>query len=399
MTFPISVGQALAFLSAHPLVSQTETLPIRAALGRRLAYPVVAKVDRPFANLSAMDGYAVRLVDVASPNSTLEIVGEVAAGVAPQLSLVAGQAARIFTGAALPDGADHIVVQEDTTANGRYVTCDKAADMAQYIRHKGQDFSLGAEILPEGHVLSAMDLALIAAANLDMVTVIRKPRVAVLANGRELKSPGSTLSFGEIPNATTFGLIPLLESFGADVTDLGVAGDNVDAITSKITNADKFDLFVPCGGASVGAHDHMKAAFVGAGFETLFTKLKLRPGKPSWFATRGRQRVLGLPGNPASAFVCARLLIGPLLGEPWKDGFVNATLTHDLPAEGKRDHFMRGRARVSANATLEVDIDADQDSGRLLPFATANVLVFRPAGADAASAGELVQTLPIGPII
>lgn len=394
----ISVDAALALLAANPLPQATETVPISAALGHRLAAPLVAKVSRPPAAVSAMDGYAVRLDDVRQASAILRVIGEAPAGTPFDGQINQGETVLIFTGGEIPQGADHIVIQEDTTRNGETVTCKDAYTAPQFVRTAGLDFSQGETLISAGTTLGPAHLAIAAAANHGTLDVTRRPRVGLLANGDELRAPGSDLKRGQIVNSNPAALAPLIMAWGGDGVDLGVAGDSEASIREHIAAATDIDLFVPIGGASVGDHDHMRAAFAAEGFAPVFQKVAVKPGKPTWFSSRGNTRVLGLPGNPASALVCAHLFLSVLLGSEWTARQVIARLAKPLKENGNREQFLRAVASLNSDGQVTVEAASDQDSSLLRPFLNCNALIRREIGADAKAIGDPVKILLIGPL-
>lgn len=391
-------AEALAAILSHAVSPGTETVPLAGALGRRLASPVTAAIARPSAAVSAMDGYAVRLADVGEANARLTVIGEAPAGTPFHGTVSAGQAVRIFTGGELPDGADHIVIQEQVARDGDTITCERAYTQADYIRPRAMDFDSGETVLAAGTTLGPAELSLAAAANLATLDVYRRPRVGLIANGDELRPPGSDIRPGEVVNSNPVSLGALIESWGGDAVDLGIAEDSVAAIQSRIASAEDIDIFLPVGGASVGDHDHMRPAFAGAGFEPIFARIGVRPGKPTWFSQRSAQFVLGLPGNPASAYVCAHLFLKPLLtGQPSR--IVQAQTATPLKSNGPRMHFMRAIAEIDAAGTVTVTAAANQDSSLIRPLAASNALIQREPDASAATAGTPVPILLVGPLV
>ena len=390
-------AEALAAILGHATSPRAETVPLTAAPGRRLAAPVTAAIARPSAAVSAMDGYAVRLADVSAVGAQLSVIGEAPAGTPFQGAVNAGEAVRIFTGGELPDGADHIVIQEHVARDGDVITCVHAYTEADFIRPRAMDFDDGETVLEAGTVLGPAELSLAAAANLATLQVYRRPRVGLLANGDELRPPGSDVRPGEVVNSNPVSLGALIESWGGDAFDLGIAADSVADIQSRIAGDDEIDIFLPVGGASVGDHDHMRPAFAGAGFEPIFARIGVRPGKPTWFSRREAQFVLGLPGNPASAYVCAHLFLKPLLTGQL-NRIVQAQTATPLKPNGPRMHFMRARAAIDESGVLTVTQAANQDSSLIRPLAASNALIQRDPDAPAAETGTPVPILPVGPL-
>lgn len=394
MSALISVETALSLLAQHACPAEEETIPLSQALGRTLAQPVTSRLTLPPSDVSAMDGYAVRIADVHDAGAELKLIGETPAGDVPSRSLGPGEAMRIFTGAPLPAGADHILIQEEAERDDETVRVRIAQEKAQFVRKAGIDFNTGDELVTAGTRLGPAELAIAAAGNHADLVVGRRPKVAIIAGGNELRPPGSDLKPGQIVDSISTALGALVRCWGGEPVAIGIARDSVASIREQIDAAGDADIIVPVGGASVGDHDHTKAAFVEAGAEIVFSKIAVKPGKPTWFATRGRQRVLGLPGNPASAYVCAHLFLRPLLpSAPSPDAFA-ASLDTSLAANGSRETYLRGRA-VAGPSGMCVEALPNQDSSLLRPFLTANCLIRRPAGAAPAAGGDVVDCLPL----
>jgi len=398
MTGLISVDEALKRLLQNRLPDQSETVSLEASLGRRLAAPLMAHVDKPPAPMSAMDGYAVRLADVRQPNTVLTVIGEAAAGRPFKGAVAAGTAVRIFTGAIVPSGADHIIIQENTSRDGDVVTSLEGYDDARHVRHAGIDFKSDDVLVEPGTLLNSLHLAVAAAGNNATAKVQKRLRVGLLSNGDELRPPGSELAEGEIVNSNPFGLIGMIEHWGGECITLGTAGDSIEAIQAHI-DAANVDIIVPIGGASVGDHDHMQAAFSDRGFESVFQKIAVRPGKPTWFSRKDNCLALGLPGNPASAFVCAHLFLAPLLGHDWRTHLIPARLQSSLSANGPREHFMRARIEIDQSGALVIEPAPSQDSSLLRTFVKYNALIQRAPTDPERAAGDTVQALPLSRIL
>ena len=297
----------------EPLPS--ESAPLIEAEGRVLAADVAALRTQPPADMSAMDGYAVKAADVAKVPVDLKLVGEVAAGRPFSGEVHAGEAARIFTGGVVPPGADTIVIQENTERDGERITVKSPSPAGRHIRRAGLDFKEGQVLLPRGHRLTDRDVMLAAAMSHPALPVYRRPKVAVLATGDELKPPGAALGAGEIVYSNGFALMALAKNEGALVTDLGIVPDKVDATVEAIrkARASGADVLVTTGGASVGDYDLVQRGLKAEGLELSFWRVALRPGRPMMNGRLGSMHVLGLPGNPVSAYVCSYLFLVPLL--------------------------------------------------------------------------------------
>ncbi len=395
MTALISVNDALQALAPHALDAGEETIPVDVALGRVLAQNVLARTTTPPADVSAMDGYAVRLSDTREAGNRLQVTGEIPAGTLPSHPIAAGEAIRIFTGAPLPDGADHILIQEEARRTGDMIEVTSPQTSSRHIRKAGRDFAEGDVLVPLGTHLSPADLGLAAAGNNSTVTVLKRPIIAIIPGGDELLPPGSELEPGKIVDSNSTALAALIRAWGGEPVAHGIAGDTVEKIRRLIDASDEADLILPIGGASVGDYDYMKTAFQDAGAEILFSGIAVRPGKPTWFARKGQQRVLGLPGNPASAFVCAHLFLKALLSKTaGPTGNFSARLETDMPAGGFRETYYRAVARRS-DAAHSVSPLPDQDSSLLRPLQTANCLIRRLPNTPAASVGEEVECLDL----
>lgn len=395
----LSVAEARARMLADATRLGVEEVELSRSLGRVLAAPIVADRDQPPFDASAMDGWAVRRADLA-PGARFRVAGESAAGRAHARPVQAGQAVRIFTGAPVPPGADLVVIQENATRQGDAVgfQIDREPPPSN-IRPAGGDFHAGDVLLMAGTRLDAWTLALAAAAGWATLDVARRPRVAILATGDELVPPGHVPAPDQIFESGSFALAALVQAWGGEATRLKAQADDLAAIAAAVKAA-QADLVVTVGGASVGDHDLVKPALATLGLSLRVETVAVRPGKPTWFGTLGDgRRVLGLPGNPASALVCAELFLRPLLAAlagadpalPMSAG----ALTHPLPANGPREHWLRAARAVDAEGRVTVTPFPDQDSSLIGVFSRADCLVARPAGAAAAGVGDVVQLLPL----
>jgi len=380
----VADAQALVLKDAQPLAA--EDVPLAAAHGRVLAADLVALRTQPPAPVSAMDGYAVRAVDVAAAPARLKLIGEVAAGHPFDRPVGAGEAARIFTGGVLPDGADTVVIQEVTAREGDTVIVQQPSAKARHIRAEGLDFKAGETLLARGRALTARDLALAAAMNYPALPVHRRPKVALLATGDELVRPGETPRHGQIVYSNGFALMAQVESEGADALELGIVPDRLDATIAAVRRARELeaDVLVTTGGASVGEHDLVQRAFAAEGLTLSFWKVALRPGRPLMHGLLGRMQVLGLPGNPVSAFVCGVLFLVPLLRRlsgraDLGPDIESAVLGRDLPANDERTDYLRAELTPGPDGAPVATPFAIQDSSMLAPLAKAGCLVIREA--------------------
>ena len=309
----ISVSEAITLLLEHRSSRPVITMALANCLGATLAEDIKAKITLPPLAASAMDGYAVKLSDVRKAGVKLTVIGESPAGHPFQGTVNMGEAVRIFTGGAVPKGADHIVIQENAEREDDILTTLFDNETPRHIRQAGIDFAKGDTLLTKGTVIGPMHIAIAAAANHAVLPIYKRPVIALIANGDELKVPGSEVFETDIISSNPAGLGALIRHWGGEVMDMGIASDSLEAITSLIHKAKDADIIVPVGGASVGDHDYMRDAFKTCGLTSIFEKVAVRPGKPTWFGTLksktgDEQVVLGLPGNPASAVVCAHLL-------------------------------------------------------------------------------------------
>jgi molybdopterin molybdotransferase len=391
----ISVAEAEARILTGAKPTAPEAVALAEAHTRILASPLIARRTHPPRDVSAMDGYALRHADAPAPGITLPIALRIQAGETPP-PLPPGAAARIFTGAALPDGADTIVIQEDTTASGDTVTLNIALPPGSHVRRAGYDMAEGDVLLPGGAPLGPAQLALAAAAGHVTLSVHRRPRVAFLATGDELVPPGVTPEGTQIIASTGPALAALVTIWGGAFIDLGIAPDNEAAIREAARPGLAADILVTQGGASVGDADLVKPALTPLGLTVDFWKIAMRPGKPLMVGDIGATKIIGLPGNPVSALVCATLFLQPLVrilgGGAWTgQPLRTATLAAPLKANDQRQDYLR--ARLADDGT--VTAFPLQDSGNLSTLARANALILRAPHAPAANAGESVAVVQI----
>lgn len=388
----LPVETALERLLAGVVPLSPEMVPIDAARGRILAENLTATVTQPPFAASAMDGYAIRWADIPGP---WRVIGEAAAGRGFAGSTMPGETVRIFTGAPLPNGADTIVIQEEIACSGNTAALagEGPTHKGAHIRAAGQDFAHGDTLAGAGDRLTPPRLGLLAAAGHGTLPVVRRPRVTLIATGDELVPPGTTPGPDQIVSSNPAMLRALFESIGAQVTDPGIIRDDRIALAAALTGADA-DLIVTIGGASVGDHDLVVPVLRELGADIDFWKIALRPGKPMLAGRLGKTRIIGLPGNPVSAFVCALLFAVPLLDRLGgrRDSLPTEMLplAGPLPANGlRRDHL---RARRTPAGALPF---ASQDSARLGILASADLLIIREPRAQAAAAGDLMSCIAL----
>jgi molybdopterin molybdotransferase len=401
----ISVAEALArVLASAPEPLGAESVAVEAALGRTLASDVHAlRTQPPFAN-SAMDGYALRAADTRPAPARLRLVGESAAGRAFAGALGANEALRIFTGAPMPEGADTVLVQENATREGDFLVVKASETVAHNVRAAGIDFVEGELLLAAGRRLSSRDLALAAAANHPSLAVRRRPRVAVLATGDELVRPGGALGPAQIVASNNYAVAGIVTACGGEPIDLGIAADEMVALAHSFRRAQEIeaDVLVTLGGASVGDYDLVQKALIDAGLELGFWRIAMRPGKPLMQGRLGAMRVLGLPGNPVSAIVCAMLFLIPLLralaGDPaaGEDASEPAILGADVGANDLRQDYLRAKLTREPGGALVAEPVASQDSSLVKLLAQAQCLVIRAPHAPAARRGEPCRIIRFG---
>ncbi|WP_421998505.1 gephyrin-like molybdotransferase Glp [Reyranella sp.] len=396
----LSVRDAHARVIAAFEALPSETVPVSEAAGRVLAHAPAARLTQPPADLSAMDGYAVRAEDVPAAPATLTLVGAAPAGGSYDQALKPGETVRIFTGGPLPMGADSIVIQEDTKADGSAITILEAPTRGRHIRKAGLDFAAGDTPLAAGRRLTARDVALAAAMNLPWLSVRRRPRVAILSTGNELVLPGEPVGRNQIVSSSGIAVAALVRAWGGDPTLFDIVRDDAQAIEASIAAGAQHDVLVTLGGASVGDHDLVQDALKARGFALDFWRIAMRPGKPLMFAARDRARVLGLPGNPVSTMVCALLFLRPAMerllgqaGDPVET--VPARLAVDVKANDTREDYVRSSLARAADGMLSVTPHPVQDSSMLSVLAEASALMVRPAHDPARKAGDTVAVIDL----
>jgi molybdopterin molybdotransferase len=395
---PVADALAAILAGAEPLAEEMVTL--EAAYHRVLARDLAARRTQPPQAMSAMDGYAVRAADAAQVNARLKVIGEVAAGRPFDRAIGKGEAARIFTGGVIPDGADAVVIQEDTIADGGSITVTEAAATGRHIRPAGVDFREGDLLLTAGSRLTERDLSLAASMNYPELPVRRRPKVALLATGDELVMPGSQPGPGQIVYSNGYALRALARAEGADTVDLGVAADTMEATTAGIRRAREAgaDILVTTGGASVGDHDLVKGALEAEKVAIAFWKIAMRPGKPMMHGRLGGMRVVGVPGNPVSSYVCTWLFVVPLIRalsgrKLTHHARETALLGRDLGANDVREDYLRARLEERDDGTLIAIPVNHQDSSLLANLAAAQALLIRAPFAPAAKAGSPCEIL------
>ena len=396
MTKLLPVAEALARVTAAFDPLPGEQISVADSLGRVLAEDVHARVSHPPVAVSAMDGYAVRSPDTADAPVVLRLIGEAPAGGAHDGTVGPGETVRIFTGGPVPDGADAIVIQEDTEAEGDKITMKTAVAEGRYVRPAGLDFSRGDLGLRAGQRMTPRHIGLAASMNLPWLSVRRRPRIALLATGDEIVRPGDPLGPNRIVSSNTLALSALIEEAGGVAVDLGIARDNEDSLRRMAAGAAGADLLVTTGGVSVGEHDLVQRIL--GELDLDFWRIAMRPGKPLLFGRINNTPMLGVPGNPVSALVCGMIFMRPAIdvmlglgGDPSPPE--TAVLGGDLGANDERQDYLRACLERGPNGDLRATPFDKQDSSMMSTLSAADCLIVRPAHAESAKAGERVEII------
>ncbi|MEA5579479.1 gephyrin-like molybdotransferase Glp [Anabaena sp. UHCC 0451] len=401
-------AEATILNSIQPLNNQQdiEFVDLLMANGRILATPVNSSLDFPHWDNSAMDGYAVRYADVQQARTDkpiiLEVVEEIPAGYQPQVTIKAGQAARIFTGAMMPAGADTVVMQETTHREENRVFIFTAPQPQEFVRHQGDFCQAGSEIVPAGISLTAAEIAVLAATQREQVSVFRLPRVAILSCGNELVMPEQLLKPGQIVDSNQYALATLMRELGAEVLLLGIIQDDPTALEEiigyAIANA---DIVISTGGVSVGDYDYIDKILPSLGGKIHFRAVQMRPGKPLTFATFPNSLYFGLPGNPVSALVTCWRFVQPTikklagLSQGWQPTFLKVRSQSELQSNGKMETYIHGKLNLVNGVYQFQKAEGNDSSGNLINLTQTNALAMLPVGKTLVYSGEEVFVLQL----
>jgi molybdopterin molybdotransferase len=399
----IRVEEARARLLAGLSRTGTEWIALDRARGRVLAEDLTARRDQPPCPVSAMDGYAVRGADLALPGRSLRLIGRSVAGHGFAGTLGAGETVRIFTGAPVPEGADAVALQEDATADGERITFAEAVAPGSFVRRQGLDFTTGSLALAAGTQLGPLQLGLAATAGHAWLPVRRRPRAAILSTGDELVRPGETPGPAQIVSSNANTLAAMVEAWGGEAVDLGIVPDQRPALAAAFQGLDDIDILLTSGGASVGEHDLVQEVATSCGMRLDFWKIAMRPGKPLMVGSLGRTTMIGFPGNPVSSAVCAILFLRgalrAMLGQDPALPVRRLPLAHELPANDRRQDYLRGTLEPLPDGRLTVRSAQRQDSSMFATLARADALIVRPPHAGPAEAGAPVEVVLLAEVL
>ena len=392
------VDEALATILAAFSPLPLQKISLQSARGKTLLEDVIAGTSHPLADMSSMDGFALRSEDTGT-TTPVTVVGESAAGAPFAGTLEKGQAVRIYTGAYLPNGADTIILLEETEEQDGTICAPTSLPEGRFIRRRAQDFGRDDCLIPAGSVLTSRLMALAALGLQSQVTVRRAPRIAIISSGNELVPAGGLPRFGQLINSNAIFLAQTLTSWGAEVTDLGILPDEEGALAKMLDDAAAFDLIVTTGGASVGKYDFM-AADIAKNTELGFWKIAMRPGKPLIFGHYDGTPLLGLPGNPVSVAICSLVFLAPVLAKlTATPTLVPAPITAisqtELPENDRRQDYLRAVMTKNDSGQAQVTAFAKQDSAMWMKMAEANAVIIRAPFAPAISAGTDVMAIPL----
>lgn len=407
LKFSVKQAENLILNLVQPLTDQ-EVIPLESALGRILAQPVTSKLDFPYWDNSAMDGYAVRFNDVQGCSQVnpaiLDIVAEIPAGVKPDKFIQVGQAARIFTGAMIPQGADTIVMQENTAREGDRVKIFIPPNKpGACIRYQGEYYQAGKELLNPGIVINAPEMAVLATAQCTQLTVYRRPKVAIFSTGDELISPAQSLQPGKIVDSNQYALAAFVSSLGAIPIILGIVKDDPQALTEMVLKAiNSADVVLSTGGVSVGDYDYVEQILAQLGGQIHIRSVAVKPGKPLTVATFSLMCLyFGIPGNPVSALVSCWRFVQPALKKlsglsgNWSPMFIKVRSRHNLPANGEKETYLWGNLHL-VDGVYEFELaGGSHSSANLINLAQTNALAVLKVNQSSIAVGEEVMVMPI----
>ena len=402
-------AETIIFNHVRPLNQEhdLEVVDLLTAFHRILATPVISSLDFPHWDNSAMDGFAVRYEDVQNSNSEnptiLEVVEEIPAGYEPKITIKKGQAARIFTGAIIPKGADTIVIQEKTKFQKNQVFIFATPQPQEFIRKQGDFYQAGTELLPAGISLNPAEIAILAAAQLPKISVFRRPRVAIFSSGDELITPEQILKPGQIVDSNQYALASLVRNLGAEVLTLGIVKDNPSALTETINYAiNNSDIVLSSGGVSVGDYDYIDNILASLGATIHFRAVQMRPGKPLTFATFPNSLYFGLPGNPVSALVTFWRFVQPAIKKlsgiktGWEAKVLKVKSHCELKSNGKMETYIWGKLKLNDGIYEFQQAGGNLSSGNLINLAQTNALAILRVGKTLVTPGEETFILQIG---
>ena len=402
-------AETIIFNAVQPLNQQhdIEIVDLLTAFHRILATPVISSLDFPHWDNSAMDGFAVRYEDVQNSNpenpTILAVVEKIPAGYQPQITIKPGQAARIFTGAIMPKGADTVVMQEKTNFQENQVFILAAPQPQEFVRHKGDFYQAGKELLPAGIPLNAAEIAILAAAQLHKINVFRRPKVAIFSSGDELVTPEQTLKPGQIVDSNQYALAALVRELNAEVLMLGIVKDDQTALTETINYAiNNSDIVLSSGGVSVGDYDYIDNILASLGAKIHFRAVQMRPGKPLTFATFPNSLYFGLPGNPVSALVTFWRFVQPTIkklsgiNQGWEAKLLKVKSHSELKSNGKMETYIWGNLNLNDGIYEFHQTSGNLNSGNLINLAQTNALAVLPVGKTLVTPGQETLVLQIG---
>ena len=402
-------AETIIFNHVRPLNQEhdLEVVDLLTAFHRILATPVISSLDFPHWDNSAMDGFAVRYEDVQNSNSEnptiLEVVEEIPAGYEPKITIKSGQAARIFTGAIIPKGADTIVIQEKTKFQKNQVFIFATPQPQEFIRKQGDFYQAGTELLPAGISLNPAEIAILAAAQLPKISVFRRLRVAIFSSGDELITPEQILKPGQIVDSNQYALASLVRNLGAEVLTLGIVKDNPSALTETINYAiNNSDIVLSSGGVSVGDYDYIDNILASLGATIHFRAVQMRPGKPLTFATFPNSLYFGLPGNPVSALVTFWRFVQPAIKKlsgiktGWEAKVLKVKSHCELKSNGKMETYIWGKLKLNDGIYEFQQAGGNLSSGNLINLAQTNALAILRVGKTLVTPGEETFILQIG---